>query len=123
MVTGVTSRLRSRLRDAAHKHISSASQGHLSRTIEVARISLIVGIVFLHYGRYPNFRSNPFGGMSVTEHEVATFVNSFLLFFFFSVVPLLSVISGWLFFAFLGERDPDPAAALSTRIRKRLFSL
>ena len=123
MDPGVTSRLRLRLRDGVHRHVSSASQGHLSRTIDVARISLIVGIVFLHYGMYPNFRSNPFGGMSVTEHEVATFVNSFLLFFFFSVVPLLSVISGWLFFAFLGERDTDPAAALSTRIRKRFFSL
>jgi hypothetical protein len=61
--------------------------------------------------------------MSITEHEVATFVNSFLLFFFFSVVPLLSAISGWLFFAFLDDRDGDAAAALSTRIRKRFFSL
>jgi hypothetical protein len=125
MDPGVTSRFNSRLRDGVHKHVSSVSQGHLSRTIEVARICLIVGIVFLHYGMYPNFRSNPFGGMSVTEHEVATFVNSFLLFFFFSVVPLLSVISGWLFFSFLAERERerDPAASLSTRIRTRFFSL
>jgi hypothetical protein len=72
---------------------------------------------------YPNLRANPFGGMSITEHEIATFVNSFLLFFFFSVVPLLSAISGWLFFAFLDERETDPAAALSSRIRKRFFSL
>jgi succinoglycan biosynthesis protein ExoH len=129
MDEGATSTLRARLRSGVHKHVSSVSEGHLSRTIEVARISLIVGIVFLHYGMYPNFRSNPFGGMSVTEHEVATFVNSFLLFFFFSVVPLLSVISGWLFFNFLGdrerqrERELDPSASLSSRIRKRFSSL
>jgi succinoglycan biosynthesis protein ExoH len=59
----------------------------------------------------------------VTEHEVATFVNSFLLFFFFSVVPLLSAISGWLFFAFLDQRGGDAATALSSRIHKRFYSL
>jgi succinoglycan biosynthesis protein ExoH len=96
---------------------------HLSRTIDVARIGLIVGLVFLHYGRYPNFRANPFEGMSVGEYELATFVNSFLLFFFFSAVPLLSLISGWLFFSFLDEPAADPAASLFSRIRRRFSSL
>lgn len=95
----------------------------MSRAIDLGRIILIVGIVFLHYGMYPNLRANPFGGMSITEHEVATFVNSFLLFFFFSVVPLLSAISGWLFFSFLEHPEGDVAASLGTRIRKRFFSL
>src|SRR5689334_8867420 len=112
-----------RVKRGLTRHVSPAAPVHLSRTIDLARIVLIGGIVFLHYGMYPNLRANPFGGMSITEHEIATFVNSFLLFFFFSVVPLLSAISGWLFFAFLDEREGDVAAALSSRIRKRFFSL
>jgi len=116
-------RLGERLKRGLRGHVHSAEPVHLSRAIDLARIILIVGIVFLHYGMYPNLHTSPFGGMSITEHEVATFVNSFLLFFFFSVVPLLSAISGWLFFAFLDERDADPAVALSTRIRKRFGSL
>lgn len=112
-----------RLRRGLGRHVSPAAPVILSRAIDFSRIALIVGIVFLHYGMYPNLHASPFGGMSITEHEIATFVNSFLLFFFFSVVPLLSAISGWLFFAFLDERDGDVATALSTRIRKRFFSL
>jgi acyltransferase-like protein len=61
--------------------------------------------------------------MSITEYEVATFVNSFLLFFFLSVVPLLSMISGWLFFSFFDSADTEPVAALSSRIRKRFMTL
>src|SRR4051812_37454400 len=118
-----TARWGDRLRRGLRCHVSPAAPAHLSRAIDLSRIVLIVGIVFLHYGMYPNLRANPFGGMSIEEHEVATFVNSFLLFFFFSVVPLLSAISGWLFFAFLDEREGDVAAALSTRIRRRLHSL
>lgn len=124
MYEGATkSRWGERLGRALGRYVSPAVPVHLSRAIDFGRIVLIVGIVFLHYGMYPNLRANPFGGMSITEHEVATFVNSFLLFFFFSVVPLLSAISGWLFFAFLDDREGDVAAALSTRIRKRFFSL
>jgi succinoglycan biosynthesis protein ExoH len=124
MTEGVSiARLGARLRRGLSRHVSPAAPAHLSRAIDLGRIVLIVGIVFLHYGMYPNLRANPFGGMSILEHEVATFVNSFLLFFFFSVVPLLSAISGWLFFNFLEHPEKDVAAALGTRIRKRFFSL
>src|SRR3954469_15913280 len=116
-------RVGDKLKRGLRGHVHFAAPVHVSHAIDLARILLIVGIVFLHYGMYPNLHTSPFGGMSITEHEVATFVNSFLLFFFFSVVPLLSAISGWLFFAFLDERETDPAAALSSRIRKRFFSL
>jgi succinoglycan biosynthesis protein ExoH len=91
----------------------------LSRSIGFARITLIVGLVFLHYGKYPNSTLSPFRGMDVTTHQVATFINSFILFFFFAVVPLLSVISGWLFFAFSG----NSLQPLGRRIRKRVVSL
>ena len=112
-----------RLRSGALRQVTAVPSSHLSRTIDLSRIALIVGLVFLHYGRYPNFKANPFDGMSVGEFEVATFVNSFVLFFFFSAVPLLSLISGWLFFSFLDESADDPAASLFSRIRRRFSSL
>ena len=79
----------------------------ISKTINFARITLIVGLIFLHYGGYPNTLRSPFDGVDIQQHQVATFLNSFVLFFFFSVVPLLSIISGWLFFSFPeGEKLP-----------------
>lgn len=94
----------------------------LSQAIGFARITLIVGLVFLHYLGYPNSQVSPFDGMDPAHHRLATFVNSFVLFFFFSVVPLLSLISGWLFFSF-AERPLSPATELRRRIDRRLTSL
>lgn len=95
---------------SARRQFSTVAPDLLSRTIDLSRLALIVGLVFLHYGTFPNFRASPFGGMSVTEHEVATFINSFALFFFFSAVPVLSMISGWLFFSFInGPGAINPA--------------
>jgi len=96
------------------------SKQALSQTIGFARITLIVGLVFLHYQQYPNIDASPFVGVDATRHQVATFVNSFMLFFFFSVVPLLSMVSGWLFFSFDAN---DARAALTQRIRRRFTSL
>ena len=95
------------------------SKDTLSRTINFARISLIVGLVFLHYEWFPNARISPFRGLDPEQTQVATFVQSFVLFFFFSVVPLLSMISGWLFFSF----RTDTAAALRSRMGRRFGSL
>jgi hypothetical protein len=105
------------------RHVRTIPDAHLSTTIPLARIALIVGLVFLHYGMYPNLRLSPFRGASIAEHEVATFVNSFLLFFFFSVVPLLSLISGWLFFAFLDDGRADAVRSLGQRVRRRFTTL
>jgi succinoglycan biosynthesis protein ExoH len=96
------------------------SDQQVSHAIGLARIALIVGLVFLHYHAYPNSTATPFDGLDPAHHPVATFVNSFVLFFFFSAVPLLSMISGWLFFSFLPEQAPQ---ALSRRIRWRFRSL
>jgi succinoglycan biosynthesis protein ExoH len=95
------------------------SKDTLSQTINFARISLIVGLVFLHYEWFPNARISPFRGLDPTQNQIATFVQSFVLFFFFSVVPLLSMISGWLFFSF----HNDAATALRSRMRRRFVSL
>lgn len=91
----------------------------LSRTIGFARITLIVGLVFLHYGAFPNSTLSPFRGLDITDHRLATFINSFILFFFFAVVPLLSVISGWLFFPF----GADATSLLLKRMGRRFVSL
>lgn len=66
--------------------------------INLLRFLLIVGLVCLHYGPYPGSTLSPFRGYQPTEFPVATFVNSYVLFFFFSAVPLLGAISGYLFF-------------------------
>jgi succinoglycan biosynthesis protein ExoH len=95
------------------------SKDTLSQTINFARISLIVGLVFLHYEWFPNARISPFRGLDPTQNQIATFVQSFVLFFFFSVVPLLSMISGWLFFSFRS----DTATALRSRMGRRFASL
>jgi fucose 4-O-acetylase-like acetyltransferase len=96
------------------------SKNDISDTISFARIALIVGLVFLHYEQYPEVQTSPFAGMNASRYQLATFVNSFMLFFFFSVVPLLSVISGWLFFSFDAD---NVAAGLRRRIRRRFTSL
>lgn len=66
--------------------------------INACRFLLIVGLVFLHFGTYPGSEASPFRGMQSGDYALATFVNSFFLFFFLSAVPLLSAISGYLFF-------------------------
>src|SRR4051794_6097888 len=99
-----------------HGWITSARavpEQQLAITINFARITLIVGLVFLHYESFPNVGVSPFRGLAIgSPHPIAFFINSFVLFFFFAVVPLLSMISGWLFFSFTGE----PWAALRRRI-------
>jgi hypothetical protein len=99
---------------------TSLSKADLSQVISFARISLIVGLVFIHYGNYPNVQTSPFRGINTASHEAATFVQSFVLFFFFAVVPLLSMISGWLFFSF---NNADAKEALLSRVRRRFGSL
>jgi surface polysaccharide O-acyltransferase-like enzyme len=114
-VTATARELRSYLAGAKPR----LSKAQLSQVINFSRITLIVGLVFLHYESYPNSRISPFRGMDTEAFQVATFVNSFVLFFFFSVVPLLSMVSGWLFFSFTDK----PASELLSRMGKRFKSL
>ena len=95
------------------------SKADLSVAINFSRITLIIGLVFLHYEWFPNARVSPFRGLDPQQNQIATYLQSFVLFFFFSVVPLLSMISGWLFFSF----RTDAGAALLHRIRRRFASL
>lgn len=95
-----------------------AREADLSVAIEVARVALVIGLVFLHYFSFPNLDAPPFAGID-PRHPVATFVNGFVAFFFFSAVPLLSAVSGWLFFKSEGDAGP----AIARRVRKRAGSL
>lgn len=92
----------------------------MSRTVNLARILLIVGLVFLHYLRFPNSTLWPSIGLNLNEHSIATFVSSAVFFFFLSAVPLLSMISGWLFFSF---GNKDPLQTILARIPRRFTSL
>ena len=96
------------------------AEADISRTINFARITLIVGLVCLHYDAFPNLNHSPFNGATFGEHAFASYLDSFVVFLFFSVVPLLSTISGWLFFSFPDERAQ---AALTHRMRRRFVSL
>ena len=96
------------------------SPAQLSYAISLSRLMLVVGLVFLHYGNFPDSAVSPFVGIDTQGHRLATGINSVLVFFFYSAVPLLSMISGWLFFSF----DAQAArAALNKRIRRRVVSL
>jgi surface polysaccharide O-acyltransferase-like enzyme len=116
-------KLQNALSGALRGNAHALSDRDLSQTINFARFALIVGLVFLHYDSYPNSRSSPFRGIDTEQHQIATFVNSFVLFFFFSVVPLLSMVSGWLFFSFTSDPRANPRDALGRRIRRRFVSL
>lgn len=96
------------------------SSVEISRTISLARIVLIVGLVFLHYLKFPNSSVWPYTGLDVNQHSVATYVNSVIFFFFLSAVPLLSMISGWLFFSF---ENKDPMQTVFARMRNRFTSV
>lgn len=104
----------------SERPLRELSSLEISRTISLARILLIVGLVFLHYLKFPNSYVWPYTGLDVNEHSVATFVNSAIYFFFLSAVPLLSMISGWLFFSF---GNNDPMKTLFSRIQRRFTSL
>lgn len=100
--------------------VRELSSIEISRTISLARILLIVGLVFLHYLKFPNSSVWPYNGFDLKEHSVATYINSVIFLFFLSVVPLLSMISGWLFFSF---GNKDPMETVLSRIRRRFTSL
>ncbi|SDB72032.1 acyltransferase family protein [Belnapia rosea] len=105
-------------------HVAATSRARslpasLPTTIEVARVMLVIGLVFLHYFSFPNSRTSPFTGFDPDHHPFATFVNSFVLLFFFSAVPLLSTIAGWLFFGLAAH----PMATILRRMRGRFSSL
>ncbi|WP_262268745.1 acyltransferase family protein [Microvirga yunnanensis] len=92
---------------------------NLREQIDLLRFLLVSGLVFLHYGRFPGYTHDPWEGLVPTDYPVSTFANSYLYFIFLSSVPLLSAISGYLFF-----REVDHSVAFYLkRYRSRVRSV
>lgn len=87
--------------------------------IDFLRISLVIGLVFLHYGSFPGSDWFPSHGFVPSDYPIATFVNAYLYFFFLSSVPTLSAISGYLFF----NKSEHTVAFYLRRYRSRLRSI
>ncbi|GAA5186299.1 acyltransferase family protein [Ferrimonas gelatinilytica] len=87
----------------------------LSRRISALRFLLVAGLVYVHFGPLPHSASNPFRGVADLSNLVPEMANSLVLYLFFSAVPLLSLISGYLFF--LGDRP------LLDKLRRRVHTL
>jgi succinoglycan biosynthesis protein ExoH len=91
--------------------------------IDMLRFLLIVGLVLLHYGAFPSSDVSPFEGFKGGEYPVAYFVNSFVLFFSLSAVPLMSAISGWLMFKGFSETPAFYWGRLRSRSRSILLPM
>jgi hypothetical protein len=95
------------------------SQEEISRAIGIARVFLLTSLIFVHYDHFPNSPTSPKDGFDPGLHPVATFFNSFVFSLVLGLIPLLSAISGWLFFTF---KEPG-WAPLKRRIGSRFRSL
>jgi len=84
-----------------------------SELIRALRLLLIMGLVLIHFGSFPGSSLNPFQGVVNPEYFASASINSFFLYFFLSSVPILSIISGYLF-SYKGE--PDYKNAFKKRI-------
>jgi len=96
----------------------------ISNSIGLARIVLICGLVALHYGIYPGTKALPFSGIDLNDHPLATWFNGFMVFFFHAAVPVLSMISGWLFFTFLPQDAwPSIKRRMGNRVKTVLLPM
>jgi succinoglycan biosynthesis protein ExoH len=98
-------------------------EAQVRQQIDFLRWLMIVGLVFLHYGSFPGSDLSPFRGFQETDHPVATFVNSYVLFFFLSAVPILSTISGYLFFRNFEDSRSFYLARYRSRVRSILLPM
>lgn len=77
---------------------------------------MVIGLVFVHFGSYPGESLDPFAGVVNAPNLYASSINSFFTYFFLCSVPVLSMISGYLF-SYNGI-DPYPVM-----LRKKLKTL
>lgn len=71
---------------------------HESRFIDAARMLMICGLVWHHLFEIPGSTHSPRLSLQGVEHVVPELVNSFVHMAMMAAVPMLSVISGFLFF-------------------------
>ncbi|MEH6449014.1 MAG: acyltransferase [Oleispira sp.] len=84
-----------------------------SELIRALRLLLIMGLVLVHFGSFPDSSLDPFQGVVNPEHFISASINSFFLYFFLSAVPVLSIISGYLYSQ---KGKPNYAQALKKRV-------
>lgn len=89
---------------------------NISELIRSLRLVMVIGLVFVHFGSYPGESLDPFVGVVNTTNVYASSINSFFTYFFLCSVPVLSMISGYLF-SYNGI-DPYPVM-----LRKKLKTL
>lgn len=77
---------------------------------------MVIGLVFVHFGNFPDETLDPFMGVVNAKHFVPSSLNSFFTYFFLCSVPVLSLISGYLF-TYRGV-DPYPVV-----LRKKFKTL
>ena len=68
-----------------------------SQLIRSLRLIMVIGLVFVHFGNFPGDSLDPFTGVVNANFIVASSINSFFTYFFLCSVPVLSMISGYLF--------------------------
>jgi len=84
--------------------------------IATARLAMILGLVYHHLFEIPGSGHSPRLALAGVEHFVPEFLNSFTHMTFMAAVPLLSTISGYLFFH-------RPVIDYGVLLRKRLHSV
>jgi succinoglycan biosynthesis protein ExoH len=67
-----------------------------SELIRALRLIMVMGLVLVHFGRFPGEALSPFSGVVDATYFYSASVNSFFTYFFLSAVPVLSMISGYL---------------------------
>ncbi len=87
-----------------------------SELISAGRLYLILGLVFLHFGSLPFSGIEPYAGVTLGEMVVPSTINSMLYYIFYTSVPFLSIISGYLFFV-------KPNISFVTSLTKRAKSI
>ena len=78
---------------------------------------MVIGLVFVHFGNFPGQSLDPFTGVVNTHLFYASSFNSFFTYFFLCSVPVLSMISGYLF----SYRGIEPYALVLKKKSKTLI--
>jgi succinoglycan biosynthesis protein ExoH len=69
----------------------------ISQLIRSLRLIMVIGLVFVHFGKFPGDALDPFTGVVEAKFVIASSLNSFFTYFFLCSVPILSMISGYLY--------------------------
>lgn len=89
-----------------------------SELIRSLRLVMVMGLVFVHFGNFPGDALDPFTGVVNATNPIASSFNSFFTYFFLCSVPVLSLISGYLY-CYKGE--PNYIQSLKKKSKTLVF--